>query len=345
MTGQKVQSVLFALMLIGAAGVAAGQTEELVRTIPMDPGGRVTLSNINGETTVTGVDGDDDDLTIRATKRLVGRGTAEALDRVEIEIEERGNRVAVEPRYRRRSFLESLGNLLGGGSGSVAVDYAVTVPRGTSVTIESISGDVTVEGVDGETRIEVVSGDVRLASLARLVEVEAVSGALQLADVSSEDALSAETVSGRLDMNRVRAPRLEVASVSGAVALHAVESRRVEVETVSGSVTFDGTFADDGRYEFESHSGDIHLSVPHGSGFEIEAESFSGELRSGVPIRIGVGDRAGDTVSGEVTVFERGSRSIRGLAGGGGPRVELSTFSGDMSISAGAIEIDPGPGR
>ena len=194
-------------------------------------------------------------------------------------------------------------------------------------------------------RIEVVSGDVRLASLARLVEVEAVSGALQLADVSSEDALSAETVSGRLDMNRVRAPRLEVASVSGAVALHAVESRRVEVETVSGSVTFDGTFADDGRYEFESHSGDIHLSVPNGSGFEIEAESFSGELRSGVPIRIGVGDRAGDTVSGEVTVFERGSRSIRGLAGGGGPRVELSTFSGDMSISAGAIEIDPGPGR
>ena len=339
MIRQTVRIALVALMLIGTAGVAAGQTEELVRTIAMEPGGRLTLSNISGEIAVTGVDGND--LTIRATKRVVGRGNAgeEALDRVEIEIEERGNRVAVEPRYRRRSLLQSLGNLFGGRT-SVAVDYTVTVPRGAGVAVESISGDVTLEGVDGETRIEVVSGDVRLASLARLVEVEAVSGALQLADVSSEDALSAETVSGRLDMDRVRAPRLEVASVSGAVALHAVESRRVEVETVSGSVTFDGTFADDGRYEFESHSGDIHLSVPHGSGFEIEAESFSGELRSGVPIRIGAGDRAG-----EVTVFERGSRSIRGIAAGGGPRVELSTFSGDMSISADAIEIDPGPGR
>ena len=81
---------------IGAAGVAAGQTEELVRTIPMEPGGRLTLGNVSGEITVTGVDADN--LTIRATKRVAGRGsaTADALDRVEIDIEERGNRVIVE---------------------------------------------------------------------------------------------------------------------------------------------------------------------------------------------------------------------------------------------------------
>ena len=329
MTGQKVQSVFFALMLIGAAGVAAGQTEELVRTIAMEPGGSLTLSNISGEIAVTGVDGND--LTIRATKRLVGRGTAEALDRVEIAIEERGNRVDVEARYRRRSLLQSLGNLLG-GRGSPAVDYVVTVPRGTGVSIESVSGDVSVEGVDGETRIEVVSGDVRLASLARLVEVEAVSGRLQITGASSEDAMTAETVSGRLDMDGVRAPRLEASSVSGAVALRGVESRRVEVETVSGSVTFAGALAADGRYEFESHSGRIHLTVPDGTGFELETESFSGGLRSAIPIVVGQGGRAG-----EVTVFEQGSRSIEGVAGDGGGRLELSTFSGDMTIEVGPV--------
>ena len=207
MTRQAIRSALVALVLIGAAAAAAGQTEELVRTIPMEPGGRLTLSNISGVTTVTGVDGDD--LTIRATKRLVGRGRAESLDRVEIEIVERGNRVDVEPRYRRRSVLESLGNLLGGGSGSVAVDYVVDVPRGTRVAIESVSGDVTVEGVDGETSVEVVSGDVRLASLAKLVEVESVSGRVRITDVSSDERMTAETVSGRLDIERVRSPRLE----------------------------------------------------------------------------------------------------------------------------------------
>ena len=334
MTRQNVQIVLVAVVLIGVAGVAAGQTEELVRIIPMEPGGRFTLDNISGEIVVTGVDGDD--LTIRATKRVAGRGTADAdaLNRVEIEIEERGNRVVVETDYprRRRSFLESLGNLFSGGGQApfVTVDYLVTVRRGTAVAVESFDGDVTVEGVDGETRVEIVSGAGRLASLARLIEVKAFSGDLELTDVRSDDALAAGTVSGRIDIDRVRAPRLEVKSFSGAVALQGVESPRVEVETVSGSVTFDGALAADGRYEFQSHSGSVFLTVPDGSGFELDAQSFNGDLRSDIPILVGRGYPTGQT-----TVFERGNRAIRGVAGAGGARLTLSTVSGDMAISAG----------
>ena len=172
MTRQNVQIFLVAVLLIGVAGVAPAQTEELVRTIPMEPGGRFTLGNISGEITVTGVDGDD--LTIRATKRVAGRGSAaaDALDRVEIDIEERGNRVVVETDYprHRRSFLQSLASLLRGGERVpfVAVDYLVTVPRDTGVAIESFDGDVTVEGVDGETHVKTVSGDGRLASRGRV---------------------------------------------------------------------------------------------------------------------------------------------------------------------------------
>ena len=331
MTRQNVQIVLVAVVLIGVAGVAAAQTEELVRVIAMEPGGRFTLGNLGGEITVTGVDGDH--LTIRATKRVAGRGsaTADALDGVEIDIEERGNRVVVETDYarRRRSFLQSLGNLLGGGKREpfVAVDYRVTVPRGTAVAVESFDGDVTVEGVDGETHVKTVSGDGRLASLARLVGVETFSGDLEIADVRGDDVLTAETVSGRIDIERVRAPRLQVKSFSGAVALQGVESRRVEVETVSGSVTFDGALAADGRYEFQSHSGSVFLTVPDGSGFELDAQSFNGDLRSDIPILVGRGDPSRRT-----PVFEGGRRAIRGIAAAGGARLELSTVSGDMAI-------------
>ena len=253
MTMKNAQIVLVAAALMGVAGAGAGQeTEELVSTIPMEPGGRFTLRNVEGEITVTGVDGDD--LTIRATKRIAGRGgDDDALDRVEIEIEERNNRVTVETDYprHRRSFLESLGDLLGGGRRErretlVAVDYRVAMPRGAGVTIESFAGDVTVEAVDGETRVETVSGDVRLTSLARLVAVESFSGDLELTDVRASDVLTTRTVSGRIDIEKVRAPRLEVKSFSGAVALEGVESRRVQVDTVSGSVTFDGALAADG---------------------------------------------------------------------------------------------------
>ena len=108
MTRLAIRSALVAVVLIGAAGAAAGQTEDLVRTIRMEPGGLLTLSNISGETTVTGVDGNE--LTIRATKRLVGRGGAESLDRVEIEIEERGSRSTSSSGRRRRTR----GALIGG---------------------------------------------------------------------------------------------------------------------------------------------------------------------------------------------------------------------------------------
>ena len=297
----------------------------------MEPGGRFTLGNVSGDITVTGVDGDD--LTIRATKRVAGRGSAaaDALDRVEIDIEERGNRVVVETDYprRRRSFLQSLGNLFRGGVREpfVEVDYRVTVPRGTAVAVESFDGDVTVEGVDGETQVALVSGDGRLASLARLIEVKAFSGDLDLTDVRSDEVLTAETVSGQIDIERVRAPRLEVKSFSGAVALQGVESRRVEVETVSGPVTFDGALAADGRYELRSHSGGIFLTVPGGSGFELDAQSFNGDLRSDVPILVGRDDPACQT-----PVFEGGIRAIRGIAAAGGARLELSTVSGEMAI-------------
>ena len=133
MTRQNQQIVLVAVVLIGVAGVAAAQTGELVRVIAMEPGGRFTRSATSAaKITVTGVEGDD--LTIRATKRVAGRGSAttDALDRVEIDIEKRGNRVVVETDYprRRRSFLESLASLFSGGVREpfVAVDYLVTVP-------------------------------------------------------------------------------------------------------------------------------------------------------------------------------------------------------------------------
>jgi len=78
MTRQNVQIVLVAVVLIGAAGMAAAQTEEVVHVIAMEPGGRFTLGNISGEITVTGVDGDH--LTIRATKRVAGRGSGAAAE-------------------------------------------------------------------------------------------------------------------------------------------------------------------------------------------------------------------------------------------------------------------------
>ena len=359
MTRQFLQRASIVALAMGAAGTAGGQTEELVRTIPMAPGGQFTLTNLSGDIRVAGAD--DTVLTLRATKRLVDPGAVsetvarDALDRVEIEIRERGDRVAVEAEYPRRGLVGRLADLFRGGQMAVAVDYVVTVPPGVGVAIESVSGSVTVDGVDGETSIETVSSDVRLSSLRRLAEIEMVSGDLLMTDVGNDDDLSAEVVSGRITIDGVRAPRVDVEAVSATIALTRVEARRVDVATVSGPVSFDGLLDAEGRYEFESHSGSIRVTVPPGTGFDLEAQSFSGSLSSNAAITLRQGEVAAaradsialdDTDPDNPTVEvaapliqwgmnRDGARELEGTVGGGGARLEVSTFSGDMTIVVG----------
>ena len=107
MTTQFLLRTGIVALATGMAGIASGQTDEIVRTIPLAPGGQFSLGNISGDIAVTGTDSAD--LTLRVTKRLVdpaaasGAAARDALDRIEIEIRERGDQVSVETEYRAAS--------------------------------------------------------------------------------------------------------------------------------------------------------------------------------------------------------------------------------------------------
>ena len=70
MTRHFLRCASIAALCLGVAGVASGQTEELVRTIPMAPGGQFSLTNISGDITVAGAD--DGALTDREQKSTSG---------------------------------------------------------------------------------------------------------------------------------------------------------------------------------------------------------------------------------------------------------------------------------
>lgn len=302
------------LVLLSLTGTALAQTEEVERTLTAAAGTRFDLTNISGDISIAGVAGRE--VTIRAIKRLrdddATTATAAMFDRVEIDVSQRGDRIGVETEYRNDR------------GGAISVDYVVTLPRDLVVSVESVSGDVTLRDIDGRTQVEVVSGDLELTGLAHLVEVQAVSGQITVRDVTSEQRLSVATVSGSLTLENVRAPRLDTGSVNGSITLSNVEADRLEAETVSGAVSFAGPLANDGRYEFQSHAGRIRLTVPADAGFELEAESFSGAFRSQLPVDTGDG--------GEATEFPRGNRSLDGIVNGGGARLETTTFSGSITI-------------
>jgi DUF4097 and DUF4098 domain-containing protein YvlB len=89
----------------------------------------------------------------------------------------------------------------------------------------------------------------------------------------------------------------------------------LRLRTGSGDITVDGAPAAD--WNIVAASGDVDLHVPRDARFTVDASSNSGRVRTTHAIE------------------EKGGaarRELRGLVGGGGPRVEVSTASGSVTI-------------
>ena len=293
--------MMLALLLV-APPVLAQDT--IARRVEVSGTAELTLANVAGDITIAGVDGDA--IVIEATKR---GDTQEARDQVEVEISERGDRVEVRTRYPRNRR----------DGGRVEVAFSVQVPSGAEVSATSVSGNVTVEEVDGETRAESVSGDVRITAAAELTRAKSVSGDIVLTDASAERDLQAETASGSIEGEDVTIRRLEMSTVSGDVLLVDVRSSRADISSVSGSIEYEGALAEDGRYDFQVHSGQVTLRIPDTVGFELDASSFSGSIRSDLPL--------------ETNAVDTGRRRrLEGRFGDGSAFLDITSFSGDIVI-------------
>ena len=293
-------------------------TERINRTFDLGSSGRLELSNVAGEIVVTTVSGST--LTIDAVKRVRPRGnesTAEALASLTVEFDQRGDRLEVRTEHSR-----------GRGRQRASVDYTVSVPAGTSVSLHSVSGDLEVTGVQGELRTETVSGQVRIRSAGALSVAKSVSGDVRIETARATNTAEIGSVSGDIVAEDLEAERLEVETVSGEIELRRVASERVELSTVSGDLDFEGPLAPNGRYDLQSHSGDLVLRLSSDDvGFELTAETFSGSIETDVPLTLRGGTGARDDRG-------RGRRgqSMRGTYGDGSARIEVRTFSGDLEI-------------
>jgi len=290
------------------------QTERLSRKIRIGRDGRVSISNVAGDITVTG--GSGDEVTIEAVKRT--RGDKSQLARVTIDVDERPGRVEVRTEYERN---------WSDRSSDVSVDYTIAVPSSAAIDVKSISGTVKLSNVQGAVRAESVSGDVITASTPKLELAKSVSGDVSVGGVTTDGDLSATSVSGSVSAKGLKARGLDLGSVSGNVTIVDATCDRLDGKTVSGNIEYAGSIVKAGRYNINTHSGTIRLTLSGSTGFELTANTFSGNVRSDLPITIG-----GD--SGRRTDRRRfgPGRSIRGTFGDGSATLMVRTFSGDIVI-------------
>ena len=287
---------------------ARAQDDDISRTqidttVKLDRGGAVDLSLISGKIRVTGWDRADVKISASIESGLL-RFTANS-SRVSLSVDDsdEGGR-----RGRRHN---NVGD----------ARYDVSVPRGTRLILEGVSGDVMSKGSQGEIEATSVSGDVDVTDGVRSVSAESVSGSVHAAQVNGN--LRTETVSGELRAENVTG-NVEASSVSGDIRLVGIQSKDVRTETVSGDIIYSGTIEPSGKYGFESHSGTLRLNIPSGSGAQFSVETFSGDLQSDFPV----------TIQPKSSLRREGR--IEFTIGDGRAKVTAQTFSGSIVIHSGA---------
>lgn len=174
-----------------------------------------------------------------------------------------------------------------------APDLEIDVPSGATVTVEGASSDLSAHDLHGEQRYRTASGHLCLAGVRGSITAEAVSGDVEIVAVGAASIL-ARTVSGELSIQ--------------ASALDALR-----VTTTSGDVHVAGRFAGPGPFGIETVSGDVVLA-PAGA-LRILATTVTGDVRSDLP----------SSQEGP-----RGRRSL--VIGDGGVSLTFRSMSGDLRV-------------
>ena len=296
------------------------QTEKISRTFNIGTDGELDISNISGDIIVTRANGGTASIeAIKTSRAATTEEAREMLSLVAVDFVERGTRVEVRARYPNRDEWRAQGR--GRRNVNVDVTFTIAAPQNTRLTLKSISGSVSVKDIAGALTLESISGNVKLSNAGRVSLAKTISGIVEVMDTKIDGSLQAGTISGEVKLQKVAARDLQLSSVSGNVWLQDVGSDRINAKTISGEVQFAGDLEPNGRYEFTSHSGSVRVAIGTKTGFQVEATSFSGGITSDLPLTLEGGQDSG-----------RRRRSIRGRFGDGSAVLDLTSFSGSITI-------------
>jgi DUF4097 and DUF4098 domain-containing protein YvlB len=148
--------------------------------------------------------------------------------------------------------------------------------------------------------------------------------------------IEVETVSGDLDIRRLKLSGLDFKSLSGNINTESVIADMLDIETASGTAVLKDTRANikidsisgqvnaifatlEGDINIKTISGKAEIELPGNSAFDFEFGSVSGNIKNEFPADIKLIN----------------NRKIEGSVGNGANRIIISTTSGDISIKKG----------
>ena len=259
----KTQSNSTVTALIGIAlamtvATSTANAESVDRRIDADDDGYVSISNVSGSIEVSGWSRSEIEVT----------GTL-GDDVEELYIDRDGDHVVIKVKIPRRS----------GRFTDASADLKIQVPEASSLSIATVSADITTEGVRGEQELQAVSGNVSAQSFGGEFEAESVSGRVRVRGDGAAGETQLVTVSGEIVVNGI-AGEVMLESVSGSIDVEGGVFERVALETVNGAIDFSGALEEGGRLDAETVNGSVEVDFTGPVSARIEIETFNGKIRN-----------------------------------------------------------------
>ncbi len=296
-------SIRNALLVAGICAAIAGPAtaaQNLTKRATVLPDATIEVSNVQGSVGITAWDRNEVELVaeLESDKDVLA---FEATDRhVRIEVD--------------RPHGKNYGN-----SDEEDATLTLRVPKGARLIIDTVSANITVNGVHGEQELESVSGEVKTQAFDAPVSLSSVSGEVIVAGSGGKAVVSTESVSGSTTATGLRGS-YEGEVVSGKIRAAVAAAERLSVSSVSGDVEIQADLTPTARVSMESISGQISLTVKPPVNAEFDLESFSGHLKN-----------CFDQKARDTSKYTPGSE-LNFTQGSGGARVEIQTLSGEISI-------------
>ncbi len=289
------------LLIAVTAGRGEAQTTVDV-THPASAEGIVSIRNVNGSITVTGW----------SRKEVHVKGTmGPGVERLIFDREEDRTRVEVELPDQNIKHGKQNGK-------SIEARLEITVPQGSAVRVDGVNIEIGVDGVNGELELKSVNGGVSVHGQPEAVEVSTVNGTITVSTDSEKARL--EAVNGSIEVTGGKG-ELEASCVNGHIEVHEGTFEEASCSTVSGDLVWKADLASRGSLSLETHSGSVTLEVPRSISAEFDISTFSGDIVNNV----GPKATRSEHGPGHELEFELGS---------GSASIEISSFSGDVTIHA-----------
>lgn len=244
---------------------------------------------------------DRDTVEIEIERRAMEQSV---LDEIKVSAQHDGNRVTLKVTGPAR---ERFQGITVGNHVSPTARLRVALPRISNLQASSGDGTITVEDVTGRITLDTADGSVRAARIGGDIRVRSGDGTIRM-----------EKVEGRLDLE----------TSDGGITLEGKPSvlrGRTGDGVIRLNVGPDTVMAED--WDLTTGDGSITLTLPPGFNAELDAESGDGSVRASHP-----GIRLEDRNNGDRE--ERRRRSLRTTMGSGGKTFRVRTSDGSVRIES-----------